>query len=54
MNLGQWFINFLIRISLPVVMSGVKSGIIPNQELAEELHKPTVRKFEVLILPTWN
>ena len=26
--------------------SGVKSEIIPNQELAEELHKPVIRKFE--------
>ena len=25
---------------------GVKSEIIPNQELAEELHKPVIRKFE--------
>ena len=26
--------------------SGVKSIIMPNQELAEELHKPIIRKFE--------
>ena len=26
--------------------SGVKSGIIPNQESAEDLQKPIIRKFE--------
>ena len=26
--------------------SGVKSEIMPNQELTEELHKPIIRKFE--------
>ena len=26
--------------------SGVKSKIIPKQELSEELHKPIIRKFE--------
>ena len=26
--------------------SGVKSIIMPNQKLAEELHKPIIRKFE--------
>ena len=26
--------------------SGVKSEIMPNQELAKELHKPIIRKFE--------
>ena len=29
--------------------SGVKSKIIPNQELAEELNKPIIRKFK-----KWN
>ena len=44
----QWFINFLIKISSGSNTSGgvVKSEIKSNQELAEELHKPIVRKFE--------
>ena len=25
---------------------GVKSEIMPNQQIAEELHKPIIRKFE--------
>ena len=26
--------------------SGIKSGIMPNQELVKELNKPIIRKFE--------
>ena len=35
----QWFINFLIKRLLVVLLK-------PNQQLAEELHKPIIRKFE--------
>ena len=38
----QWFINFLIRKILVVVF---KNENISNKELAEELHKPIIRKF---------
>ena len=39
----QWFINFLIKKT----SSGtVKNEIISNKELAEELHKRIIRKFE--------
>ena len=43
MDLLQWFINFLIKKS-----SGgeIKNEIMSNKELAEELHKPFIRKFE--------
>ena len=42
-NLFQWFINFLERKT-----SGrtVKNEKISNKELAEELYKPIIRKFE--------
>ena len=41
-DLLQWFINFLIKKA----SSGtVKNEIIPNRELAEELYKPIIRKF---------
>ena len=39
----QWFINFLIKKILVVVF---KNENISNKELAEELHKPIVRKFK--------
>ena len=39
----QCFINFLIKKTSG---SGVKSEIISNQELATELQKPVIRKFE--------
>ena len=35
-----WFINFLMK--KPV--SGVKS--MPNQQLADEIHKPIIKKFK--------
>ena len=38
----QWFINFDKKLS----DSGVKSEIILNQQLAEESHKPIIRKFK--------
>ena len=40
--LRQWFLNFLIKQT-----SGgtVKNENISNRELAEELHKPIIRKF---------
>ena len=41
--LPQWFTNILIKKSS---RGAVKSEIMPNQELAEELHKPRIRKFE--------
>ena len=39
----QQFIIFFDKTSAG---SGVKSEIVPNQELAEELHKPIIRKCE--------
>ena len=39
----QWFINFLIKKILVVVF---KNENISNKELAEELHKPIIRKFK--------
>ena len=39
----QWFMLFFNKKTSDGV---VKSEIMPNQELAEELHKPTIRKFE--------
>ena len=42
-DLLQWLINFFL-----IKSSGgaVKIDIIPNQQLAEELQKPIIRKFE--------
>ena len=42
-ELLQWLINVLIKKT-----SGetVKNEIVSNKELAEELHKPIIRKFE--------
>ena len=37
-DLLQWFKNFLTKKLLVVVIS--------NKELAEELHKPIIRKFK--------
>ena len=42
-DLLQWLINFLIKKSSG---GAVKIDIIPNQQLAEELQKPIIRKFE--------
>ena len=39
----QWFINFLIKKIVVVVF---KNENISNKELAEELHKPIIRKFK--------
>ena len=41
-ELLQWIINFLIKNLLVVVL---KKKNIPNKKLAEELHKPIIRKF---------
>ena len=43
LDLLQWFINFSIKKN-----SGgtFKNEVISNKELAEELHKPIIRKFE--------
>ena len=39
-DLLQSFINFLIKKT-----SGSDLKNVPNKELAEELHKPVIRKF---------
>ena len=41
-DLRQWFIVFFDK---KVSGRTVKSEIISNKELAEELHKPIIRKF---------
>ena len=43
MVLLQWFIHFLIK---KISGSRIENEIISNKELAEELHKPIVRKFK--------
>ena len=42
-ELLQRFINFLIKKTSDVA---IKSKIISNKELAEELHKPIIRNFK--------
>ena len=42
MDLPQWFINFLKKRTSG---SGIKNENISNTELAEELHKPIIRRF---------
>ena len=42
-DLLQWLINFSIKKSSG---GAVKIDIVPNQQLAEELQKPIIRKFE--------
>ena len=39
----QWFIYSLIK---KASRSGIKNENISNKELAEELHKPIIRKFK--------
>ena len=41
----QQFINFVIK-SLPAEKPAIKNEITPNQQLAEELHKPLIKKIE--------
>ena len=41
--LPQWFIKFLIK---RLWGGAVKNEIVENKELAEELHKPFIRKFK--------
>ena len=41
-DLLQWSINFFDKKSSG---SGMKNDNITNKELAEELHKPIIRKF---------
>ena len=41
-DLLQWSINFLIKKLMAVAL---KNESISNKELAEELHKPIIRKF---------
>ena len=43
MELLQWFTSFLIK---KTSRSSIKNEIISNKELAEELHKPIIRKFK--------
>ena len=40
--LAQWFINFLIKKTA----GGAVKNNLQNEELAKELHKPIIRKFE--------
>ena len=42
-DLLQWSINFLIK---NLLIGGIKNEIISNKELAEELHKPIIKKFK--------
>ena len=42
-DLLQWLINFSIKKSSG---GAVKIDIVPNQQLAEELQKPIITKFE--------
>ena len=42
MDLLQWFINFLIKKTSG---SGIKNENMSDQQLADELHKPIIRKF---------
>ena len=42
-DLLQWFIIFFIKKASDET---VRNEIISNKELAEELHKPIIRKFE--------
>ena len=42
-ELRQWFTNFYDEKSSD---GAVKSEIMPNQQLAKELHKPIIRKSE--------
>ena len=39
----EWFTGFLIKKS---TVSGIKNEINQNQQLANELHKPIIRKFK--------
>ena len=41
-DLLQWFIHFLIKN----LVEQFKQEYISNKDLAEELHKPIIRKFE--------
>ena len=45
MELLQWFMNFWKYVKF-VSGSGFKSKLILNQESAEEIHRPSIRKFE--------
>ena len=40
-DLLQWSINFLMK----KLLVALENEIISNKELAEELHKPVIRKF---------
>ena len=42
MDVPQWFINFLKKRTSG---GGIKNENISNKELAEELHKPIIRRF---------
>ena len=42
MDLLQWSVNVLIK---KTSCSGIKNENISNKQLAEELHKPIIRKF---------
>ena len=47
-----YFFHFLVKSPLNLQINllpiGAKSTIMPNQQLAEELHKPVIRKIEKL------
>ena len=47
----QWFINFIDKKSSATRVDKVAGGAtknknMPNQQLAEELHKPIIRKYK--------
>ena len=45
-ELIQWFISFSNNAVKSSAGSAVKSEIMLNQQLAEELHKPIIRNFK--------
>ena len=47
----QWFVNFIDKKSSATRVDKVAGGAtknknMPNQQLAEELHKPIIRKYQ--------
>ena len=49
MILFKWFINFFDKTTSD---SGIKIKNISDKELAEELHKPIIRKFKKRDVPS--
>ena len=46
MDINMYLLQWLIIFQIKKTELNMENGFMPNKELAEQLHKPIIRKFE--------